>query len=365
MKQAKSRVYWLDFLGGLGILGVVLSHSLQGTLRYTGCLGQWIGMFMIFVFFMKVGWLYEERKIRNPEKPDPDLKEFAKRRLILRGKQYIIFSVCVFVADCVWVLIDYKPFLVLAKDIYRTVCLGGIGTLWFLPVITFGEILFYFGKQPKKQNQYLVWGCIVLAFVYTILLNLFYRDSTLFDVVTTPLSVLAKSAFGTLVMMFGGYIRKLSGKYLTDLHIGKRIVLCVLLLVFSLILADTYKVYSDFNHLRMDNTLSFFVWAMLIAGCVMIICEQIYFMGMRVRILETMGTYSLIIMVTHYTIFLPLFRIIIGAVLGNSELAYEAPWDFVVAILVLLAQIPVCWFISRYFPELLGGKKREKSTSAA
>ncbi len=363
MKEAKGRISWLDFLGGIGIISVVLCHTLEGTLRYTGYLGMWMSMFMIFVFFIKVGWLYEERKISNPEKPLPNMKEFIRRRIILRGKQYIVFSVCVFAADCVWVLLQKEAPKILLRDIYRTGCLAGIGTLWFLPVITFGEILFYIGKKPQKKYKYLVAGSIVLAFIYTIVLNRFYKDSMLFDIITTPFSVLAKSVFGTMLMIFGGYLRRFSGKYLRNLSSAKRVLLCIFLVAGSYILTVTCgdAAYADFNHLKSENPLFFFPCAMVISACVVLACEQIYLLGVRVRILEAAGNYSLVIMVTHYTIFLPLFRILLGAVLGNDALALEAPWDLVTAVLVLLSQIPVSWFLSRYYPELLGGKKSAKS----
>ena len=121
------RLDYIDATKGVAILCITFLHFEQGVIP--GWLNVWIGMFMISAFYVTSGWVSGVN-----DKPIT-AKELLKKRLRQLGVPYLWFSLLIIIFDILWVALGLMESGILLRDIYKTVVLRGIGTLWFLPVL--------------------------------------------------------------------------------------------------------------------------------------------------------------------------------------------------------------------------------------
>lgn len=150
--MSKKRLQYIDALKGVAILCICLIHFEDGV--FPNWLYTWIGSFMIYAFYFTSGWVYAL-------KPQQwDVRKTFKKRLKQLGAPYLWFSGLLLIVTGIWVAVGHMPLINLPKELFKTICLRGIGTLWFLPALGFGEVIFCF--LMSRKNKYHVMLLIAM-----------------------------------------------------------------------------------------------------------------------------------------------------------------------------------------------------------
>ena len=150
------RLLFIDILKGWSILCIVFLHFENGIIP--GWMNAWIGFFMISAFYFTSGWL------AGIKSKDITVKELVKKRWKTLGKPYIYFSILILTFDLFLVLLGHYDLNYIAREVYKTITLRGIGTLWFLPALFGGEVIFRY--LLNKKSIVLVIIAIFFTLVY-------------------------------------------------------------------------------------------------------------------------------------------------------------------------------------------------------
>lgn len=331
----KKRERYLDIAKGCGILSIVLLHFLP-----VECIGSprtYMGLYMITIFYVIAGWIDAMRSTTVTT------KEFIKRRWKQLGIPYVWWTIIILLFDCVLCLFGHLDRIIIVREIYKAFVLRGIGTLWFLPALFGGELLWNVVK--KLKNIWLVMGLIGVALFF----NEFYFYT--FGSRTDTLSRIIEAPFHTLNNILNAFLF-IAGGYL----------LCIL-----------YK--------RYENTYNQFIWGVLGAviylfmyWCTYII--HIPIIGAKLvslfapfgiiliaksiqesRFLDYLnfwGVHSLGLMVTHYSFLLPICVIIQTHIFHTDALRLQG-WTSVLYLLpVMILEYYLVSFVEKRYPKLLG-----------
>ena len=174
------RLDYIDILKGLSILCITFLHFEAGVIP--SWLNTWIGMFMISTFYFTSGW------VMGLKEDMITVKELVHKRLRSLGIPYLWFSGLILLFDLVLLLFGYYDWMFIAREVYKTLTLRGIGTLWFLPSLFFGELIFVWLKN--KKSGLLAFGALLFTLVYLALYGQWadeYRNlSSLNQIIDAP-----------------------------------------------------------------------------------------------------------------------------------------------------------------------------------
>lgn len=148
-----SRIDAIDWMKGLCIICIVLLHIEDGIFSHQ--VNTFIGLFMITGFYVTSGWVHG---MKNPCKIE--LKKFIQKRYHTLGIPYLWFTGIILILDIFFCLVDHYEWNIFFRDVYKSLVFRGIGTLWFLPVLFIGELLFVICRKYK---------CLLLGAVFSIL----------------------------------------------------------------------------------------------------------------------------------------------------------------------------------------------------
>ena len=113
-------------------------------------------------FYIVVGWLWgmssKEKTIKG---------HWGKRKNGL-VKPYFWLSLISIIFDAIMVLMQLMDLQTLGRDIFKTISLRGIGTLWFLPALLGGEMLFIY---LNNKNNYVKVIAYILCFAFIVVFN--------------------------------------------------------------------------------------------------------------------------------------------------------------------------------------------------
>ncbi len=127
------KVDYIDVYRGISILCITLLHYEQGV--FPAWLNVFIGSFMIAAFYLVSGWVMGQKE----EQPKTSI--LVKKRLKSLGVPYLSFTIILLCFDLILCIFNYYDIYFVAREVYKSITLRGIGTLWFLPALFFGEIL--------------------------------------------------------------------------------------------------------------------------------------------------------------------------------------------------------------------------------
>ena len=178
----KKRARFLDIAKGVGILAIVLLHIEEGVLP--GPVNVFIGSFMISLFFVTTGWLDAQRTEPLP------LKELIRKRWKQLAVPYLWWSGLILLFDGMLWLFGYYDTYFISREVYKTFVLRGIGTLWFLPALFGGEIIWIWIR--RKQSLRL---CL-LALALTLVAQYFY--GAVFNGATSNVMKIIQAPFYTI-----------------------------------------------------------------------------------------------------------------------------------------------------------------------
>jgi fucose 4-O-acetylase-like acetyltransferase len=191
-----TRLRYIDEAKGLGILCIVFLHYEQGVLPWT--VNTFIGSFMITIFYIVAGMIMAMKGHQQ------STKDLVNRRLKSLGKPYLYWSIIILIFDCLLWTCGYYNTYFIARETYKTIVLRGIGTLWFLPALFFGEI----GWNWIRSKKYGWW---IIALVAIILYSHFYgvifngRNTNLWKIIEAPFFTI-NSAMTAILGVAAGYL---------------------------------------------------------------------------------------------------------------------------------------------------------------
>lgn len=333
------RLDYIDILKGLSILCITFLHFETGVIP--SWLNTWIGMYMISAFYFTSGWVMGLKDDKITE------KVLVRKRLNSLGVPYLWFSGLILLFDLGLLLFGYYDWMFIGREVYKTIVLRGIGTLWFLPSLFFGEIIFVWLRN--KKSWLLVFGMLLFTFVYLYLYGRWmgeYRNlSSLNQIIDAPFYTIRNMMMAWPVVAIGYLVAKDYKAKLSYWHSWKVLLLSVVIIGLSIY-------FSSFSHLNL-GVISYFVSSVLGPLGLLLLASVVE----RRRIMQFFvywGRNSLVLMVTHYSIVLVFCQIFDKYVMGCGE--FVGCRTIVYFVITILLTYPLVWFFSSRAGFMLGKK---------
>ena len=328
------RQRYIDEAKGLGILCIAFLHYENGLLP--AAVNTFIGSFMITVFYIAAGWIMAMKDYRI------STRDLARRRLRSLGLPYLYWTGIILAFDCVLWAFGYYDTCFIAREAYKSIVLRGIGTLWFLPALFFGEVGWNWLREKNK-----IWWIVALAAIviygYWYAQVFLHADGAKMKIIQAPFFTL-KNASHALFYVAAGYLIQ---KVYSRLNLSTR---CEAMAGIALCAAAYFS--ASYLHLvfgKASGILWMFFAPVLGPVGFMLIFKSIQDSPL-LDFFDYWGRNSLSLMVTHYSIVLVLLKIISVNVLHLEFTGWITVAAFAVSMLM---QWVVTVMIERHAPKLL------------
>lgn len=331
----KTRDRSLDMVKGLGIWCIVFLHYEDGLLPWQ--VNLFISTFMISIFYVTAGWLMGGM-------PAIPSKVLLHKRLRSLGLPYLYWSLIILGFDTLlWAVGYYEP-LIIGRDLYKTVVLKGIGTLWFLPALFFGELLWNWLRTCSSISIMVMMVALILVDCVWLSISDMRVDNQ-WKLISAPLNVVSASIGATVGVAAGYYFREFFDKRLSRLCRNGLFVVGLCVCVGSFFL-------------NINNYAWFGVMSVAVHIVVGVILPPIGFLLIFKALdnvkffnfLDYWGRNSLSLMVTHFSIVMVLALIFVEYVLHSRMMGW-------ISVGAFLASIPIQYLltigINRYCPKLV------------
>lgn len=328
------RERYIDLVKGLAILCIVFLHYEKGIL--SNSVNIFIGSFMITAFYVTSGWV---SAMHNKQLT---FKELVKKRWKQLGVPYLWWTGIILVFDLLLYACGYYDLRFIGREVYKSITLRGIGTLWFLPALFGGEIIWYW---LKKQNK--VW-LILLALAATIVYQHYYsvllggKTETIYRIIDAPFRTISNVLNAWVGIAFGCYAYKLLKDKVLNLNNTILVLFGICFCVFAFLTAN-----------YLPSCLSIF-WGFL-APLFGPLGFLLLFKGLQklsaFDFLDYWGRNSLNLMVTHYSIVMVLIIIVVE---NCFNLTFYGGTTIICFALSLPIQYGLVWFVSKYLKFTLG-----------
>lgn len=325
MSTKQKRLDYIDETKGVAILCITFLHFESGVIP--AWLNTWIGLFMIAAFYVTSGWIMGIKD--KPMKPN----ELLRKRIKQLGIPYLWFSLLLIAFDIIWIMLGQMDFEILLRDIYKTLTLRGIGTLWFLPVLVFGEYIFTIVKNCR--NKWL-WGA--LALIIAISVNYIYNTywlplrecSELNKIIDSPMQPIVRGLDAWPIIGIGYMLGKRFGNYLhkTNKALTAMISTIIFAISFVLVICPPFHIY--YLNGVLCNTLPALAFM-----CLFTAVPKNHITGF----FKYWGVNSLVLMCTHFSITQVLLMYFDKEVLCHP--AFEGPRTIVYFIIAVLLTYPL------------------------
>ena len=334
------RLDYIDATKGVAILCITFLHFEQGVIP--NWLNVWIGMFMISAFYVTSGWVTGIN-----DKPIT-AKELFKKRIKQLGVPYLWFSLLIIIFDILWLTLGLMESGILLRDIYKTIVLRGIGTLWFLPVLLIGEYIFTLIKNSRNK-----WTWAVIGLATTLLINYLYNNywlpirdnSELYKIIDAPMQPIVRGLYAWPIIAIGYIIGKKWGKQIVTASRRKLLLISAVLFAISfiLIIKPPFNIY--YVNGVLSNTLPAIAFMCLFA---------VFTKGIITRFLTYWGVNSLILMCTHFSITMEILMVFDKHVLHHST--FEGIRTIIYFVICIILTYPLVWLFNGKLKFMLGKK---------
>ncbi len=337
----KQRYDYIDATKGIAILCITFLHFEQGVIP--AWLNIWIGLFMISAFYVTSGWVTGIN-----DKPIT-AKQLFKKRIRQLGVPYLWFSLLIILFDVLWVALGLMESDILLRDIYKTIVLRGIGTLWFLPVLLIGEYIFTLIKNSKRKW---IWATIAMAI--TLSANYAYNNiwlpksniSELNKILDAPMQPIVRGLYAWSVIAIGYLLGKRWGKSIMEANKFWLLSISALLFAISFILV----IKPPFNIYYINGVLS---------NTLPAIAFMCMFAVFNNNIIERFFTYwgvnSLILMCTHFSITMEVLMAFDKHILHHP--IFEGPRTIIYFVICVLLTYPLVYLFNGKLKFMLGKKQ--------
>lgn len=312
-----NRERYIDIVKGLSILCITFLHYEQGILPST--INVFIGSFMITAFYVTSGWV----SAMHPSQRT--LKELIKRRWKQLGIPYLWWTAIILVFDFILLGFGYYDIKFIGTEIYKSVTLRGIGTLWFLPALFGGEIIW---TRLKKQNK--IW-IIVLALVITIIYQHYYnqilggKTETIYRIIDAPFRTVSNILGAWIGIAFGYYAYRILKNNLLKASKTSLITFGLAFCIFAFITA---------NYLPPILSPLWSFLAPLFGPLGLLLLAKSMQQSKALDYFNYWGLNSLNLMVSHYSIIMVLFIIVV-------ENGFNQPFYGWITILCFVLSLPI------------------------
>lgn len=321
MENKKERLTYLDVAKGIGILLVVIGHVYAFNRQIVDRFFViWLYSFHMPLFFIISGMLiaYKDEK---------DIWKFVKKRIKGILIPYVFFSIFSII---VFAIVNDFSREVFVQNVKATICGVGIDTLWFLPALFFGEVIFFVLRNLLK-NKYVI--CIISAIIYT-LGNFMMKDYGLICL------FLGRICIAVGFIMIGNYTMNLIRK--RNMPLYGLIVIAILSVILSKI-----NGLVDLNNLVFNNHILYLINSLIGTYLILEISKLI-----DIDEITYWGRNTLIVMATHLNIIYILFN----KILGIHSFGYVT--GMIVFVLLLAVERIIIYVVNRYMPFLMGRKQK-------
>lgn len=336
---AKKRSNYIDMVKGLSILTMFFLHFENDYIHVD---------YNLFLarspsFYMIVGWLWglssNNRTISE---------HWAKRKKGL-VMPYIWFSLIFLGLDLVMILLDLYPKMYFFRDVYKTLCLRGIGTLWFLPALLGGEMLFLLLRDRKRNLRTVAYiVCILFIVAYNVWYAV-YPEGTVKDILNAPFRVVKDVSDCFVYLSLAYYLSRYYGKKIIGWKSGNTLLfgIVMLLIAFSC-MKFALPATSD----KIQYAL-LFLCGNVFAGIGLITTfKAMEDFHLVIKPLVYCGKNSLAIMAIHYTLLAEIFVLIDSRVFHHE--VYGGGITIVYFFIALAIQVLLIEIVNRKFKFLLG-----------
>lgn len=332
------RIDYIDVVKGISIICIVLLHFEDGFIPT--CINSYIGEFMITAFYLAVGW------INAVKDRDISPRELISKRWIQLGKPYLYWSAIILIFDLILLAFGYFSTYDIARECYKTIVLRGIGTLWFLPALFGGELLW---NWTKRKNSI---PLNVIVFVAIVIYQLAYvsyfegKTDSMSRIIDAPFKTLSSALDAWIGISFGYYMYKLCGDFI------KR---SSQLLVFAIGLVISLLAFMSANYFP----LKYGDCAPLIGPLGLFFIFKAINIPVLSQYIIYWGKNSLGLMVTHFSLFMVICTIIQNKIDGTTNETLKG-WPSVIYFVITMAvSYFVVELIKKTYPPLLGIKNKE------
>lgn len=351
----KKRVYYLDMARGIGVILMVLGHvpDLSVPTR------RFVTSFHMPLFFVLSGMV-----ICLTGECDREMRTIRRRKARSIMLPYAVFSALSLIVEALCTgFLKNGTWEVFREHLFGTLCLAGESVFWFLPALFFGELLFI--ALRRKTTGAL---CGVLTAVLAVLAYLAHVwENRLFAVYGTAvwgqylhlfLNAFIRVFFAAAFVAIGyaGYrlIGKLSEKKLVNMLVGSALLALT-------VWVSSINGITDMNYMVYENIFLYLITSVAGSFGVILLCRAAEGMQQTIpaRICRYYGRNSLIVMMTHATLYI----MYIAARFTYGVNNHIFPLNQILlcggmTCMVLLIEIPVIEVLNRYFPFLLGKKRK-------
>ncbi len=320
---------------GLGILCITLLHYEEGLIPRN--INVFIGTFMITVFYVSAGW------VSAMSGKQLTFKQLLTKRWHQLGIPYCWWTVIILAFDLIMYLAGYYDFFIIERDVYKTITLRGIGTLWFIPALFGGEVLWHFANRRKIVfiPLLLAAGCIYSYYYHYVFSG---RTDLTCRIINAPFMAINNINGGFIGVAFGHLAYFVLGRRTHSMAAWRVGLLGIGTLAFAYACTIHLPSYLSFFHRFLGPLFGPLGWLLFFKGI----------QGLRpMRYFEYWGIHSLNLMVTHYSIIMVLFMIAATQWCGYEFYGWVSLICFLLSMPIQHLLVPT---IDRYAKFTLGKK---------
>lgn len=325
--QVFKRERYIDIVKGISILCITFLHYEDGLLSERW--NVFIGLFMVSMFYFVAGW------VNALTGKNLTTKELAAKRWRQLGLPYVYWSLIILSFDLILFAFQYYDIYFISREMYKTLTLRGIGTLWFLPALFGGELIWNWLKN-KSGIYAIVALCLSLIYMHLYTGYFSEKEESIYKIIDAPFRSINSVLNAWILIGIGYYAYKLAYYLKTFKH---------WLVIVGLFL--TIGAYWGIPYVNVP----FLISTMECLGLMLVFysCQHWkvwnYF--------DYWGRNSLSLMVTHYSITLVICKIIVENILDMQFYGWTTIYAFVMSMIFTYF---ITLIINKYFPYLLGKK---------
>lgn len=333
--EKNKRSLSIDMVKGLSIMTLFFLHFENGVINTE------YNFFVVRsqAFFLVVGWLWGMSSNKRTIKSHWDKR---KRGLV---RPYIILSLIFITFDLIMVAANLMETQILYRDIYKAATLKGMGTLWFLPALLGGEMLFLHFRDKKKIVRFFIFILSILAI--TTYSNYSHKEQPI-KMVEWFLTTIKAGLEAFLYIYIAYYISKKHGRRIFN-NWGKH----QLLAMGIALLALSFLLHNDFFDYHDSLGEVIFILANVCAGIGILLFFRSIESFKPISIpLSYFGKNSLIIMAFHFCLLFQLTIAFDKHIMNNES--YSGDITIIYFFIALIIQILIIEIINKHFKFIIG-----------
>ena len=362
----------IDIIKGISIIMIVNVHLLSGNCFAIGC------TFHVIAFFFTAGLVHAMKSKWN----SISFRSFTSAQLKRLGYPFLTLHVCYLVVHIAVNLFRGESLLneTIITVTLKAMSLQGVGTLWFLPVLFFGECFFFFFKRRKINDIVPLILGVLSVFVSSYLNSKGFKQlqdycgfNFLFIVVKNIIVLSLSSIVASSIIALGSHLlMKYPSLFAEKKHISNRLffivcIICIISLIVNYTLIRAYR--GDLHKLDIGNPFIYIICSM--AG-LSFVTSLAYIINNRIKALSRLliyyGRNSLIVMTTHTEyhlntivhIFVTTGLIRIGLSLGSECISCLSLILIMILEVGVIFLVKCSWLQYLYNYELLKGTLSQK-----